>query len=182
MGLAVQLNCARHCEPRRQNGQSKPFSRSRRAAGFLWYFLSRRKKVLSPSGRQTHRPRRSRRVKYRRGNLRHSCRALMQAGGFPLAPCTPLARRKKSANAPLDANLTPVPESARQAPDRDSHTTKLAFLAACKGLSSGQTIGATCTAVRPARCLPELPQMPSFSFQHCTEIFPSRQDFPSSVR
>ena len=26
MVLAIQLNCARRCEPRRQNGQSKPFS------------------------------------------------------------------------------------------------------------------------------------------------------------
>ena len=48
--IAIQLHCARHCEPRRQNGQSKPFSRSRRAACFLWYFLSRRKKVRSPLG------------------------------------------------------------------------------------------------------------------------------------
>ena len=182
MGLAVQLNCARHCEPRRQNGQSKPFSRSRRAAGFLWYFLSRRKKVLSPSGRQTHRPRRSRRVKYRRGNLRHSCRALMQAGGFPLAPCTPLARRKKSANAPLDANLTPVPESARQAPDRDSHTTKLAFLAACKGLSSGQTIGAAYTAVRPPVVHPNSHGCHHSPSNHDTKLFLLMQYFPSSVR
>ena len=35
---------------------------SRRAACFLWYFLSLRKKVLPPSGRQPHHPRRSRRV------------------------------------------------------------------------------------------------------------------------
>ena len=32
MGLTVQLNCARRCEPHRQNGQWKPFSRRVSAA------------------------------------------------------------------------------------------------------------------------------------------------------
>ena len=41
----------------------KAFFPECRAAGFLWYFLSLRKKVLPSSGRQPHRPRRSRRVK-----------------------------------------------------------------------------------------------------------------------
>ena len=56
-------------QPRRGYRRPKPTARSdvgrlrsRRAACFLWYFLSLRKKVLSPSGRQPHRPRRSRRV------------------------------------------------------------------------------------------------------------------------
>ena len=30
--IAIQLHCERHCEPRRQNGQSKPFSRRVSAA------------------------------------------------------------------------------------------------------------------------------------------------------
>ena len=57
-------------QPRRGYRRPKPTARSdvgrlrsRRAACFLWYFLSLRKKVLPPSGRQPHRPRRSRRVK-----------------------------------------------------------------------------------------------------------------------
>ena len=56
-------------QPRRGYRRPKPTARSdvgrlrsRRAACFLWYFLSLRKKVLPPSGRQPHRPRRSRRV------------------------------------------------------------------------------------------------------------------------
>ena len=56
-------------QPRRGYRRPKPTAhsdvgrlRSRRAACFLWYFLSLRKKVLPPSGRQPHHPRRSRRV------------------------------------------------------------------------------------------------------------------------
>ena len=56
-------------QPRRGYRRPKPTARSdvgrlrsRRAARFLWYFLSLRKKVLPPSGRQPHHPRRSRRV------------------------------------------------------------------------------------------------------------------------
>ena len=55
-------------QPRRGYRRPKPAThsgagrKSRRAAGFLWYFLSLRKKVLPPAGRQPHRPRRSRRV------------------------------------------------------------------------------------------------------------------------
>ena len=55
-------------QPRRGYRRPKPAThsgagrKSCRAAGFLWYFLSLRKKVLPPSGRQPHRPRRSRRV------------------------------------------------------------------------------------------------------------------------
>ena len=61
-------------QPRRGYRRPKPTARSdvgrlrsRRAACFLWYFLSLRKKVLPPSGRQPHRPRRSRRVKLHPG-------------------------------------------------------------------------------------------------------------------
>ena len=56
-------------QPRRGYRRPKPAThsgagrKSCRAACFLWYFLSLRKKVLPPSGRQPHRPRRSRRVK-----------------------------------------------------------------------------------------------------------------------
>ena len=57
-------------QPRRGYRRPKPATRrgagrlwSRRAASFLWYFLSLRKKVLPLSGRQPHRPRRSRRIK-----------------------------------------------------------------------------------------------------------------------
>ena len=56
-------------QPRRGYRRPKPTAhsdvgrlRSRRAACFLWYLLSLRKKVLPPSGRQPHHPRRSRRV------------------------------------------------------------------------------------------------------------------------
>ena len=55
-------------QPRRGYRRPKPAThsgagrKSCRAACFLWYFLSLRKKVLPPSGRQPHRPRRSRRV------------------------------------------------------------------------------------------------------------------------
>ena len=55
-------------QPRRGYRRPKPAThsgagrKSCRAAGFLWYFLSLRKKVLPPAGRQPHRPRRSRRV------------------------------------------------------------------------------------------------------------------------
>ena len=62
-------------QPRRGYRRPKPTARSdvgrlrsRRAAGFLWYFLSLRKKVLPPSGQQPHLSRRSRRVMPRRGN------------------------------------------------------------------------------------------------------------------
>ena len=48
--LAVQLCCARHSEPRRQNGQYRAFSRSRRAAGFLLHTF------LSPSKEKCERP------------------------------------------------------------------------------------------------------------------------------
>ena len=53
-------------QPRRGYRRPKPAThsgagrKSCRAAGFLWYFLSLRKKVLPSSGRQPHRPRRSR--------------------------------------------------------------------------------------------------------------------------
>ena len=56
-------------QPRRGYRRPKPAThsgagrKSCRAACFLWYFLSLRKKVLPPSGRQPHQPRRSRRVR-----------------------------------------------------------------------------------------------------------------------
>ena len=54
-----------------------------------------------------------------------------KAGGFPLAPCTPSGSQRANGE-------------------------KLCACGRTKGLSSGQTIGAARTAVRPACCLPEL--------------------------
>ena len=65
--------------------------------------------------------------------------------------CTLFFRhRKKSVSAPWDGKSQSAPESARQAPTGES------LCGASRGLSSGQTIGAVRTAVRPACCLPEL--------------------------
>ena len=67
----------------------KAFFPECRAAGFLWYFLSLRKKVLPSSGRQPHRPRRSRRVKPEEkiitAKLAHSaaCSGLSTPSGTP---------------------------------------------------------------------------------------------------
>ena len=181
MGLAVQLNCARHCEPRRQNGQSKPFSRSRRAAGFLWYFLSLRKKVLPPSGRQPHRSRRSRRVKYRHGNLRHSCRALMQAEAFR-SPLHPFGPSKEKCERPMGRKTHFRAGIGASSPRRWIFPSRTAAPRRLREtfLRANNRRGLHCRA--SARCSPELPRVSSFSFQHCTEFFPSRQDFPSSVR
>ena len=67
--------------------------------------------------------------------------------------CTLFFRhRKKSVSAPWDGQSQSAPESARHSPPGQG-------VCACgrtKGLSSGQTIGAARTAVRPACCLPEL--------------------------
>ena len=67
-------------QPRRGYRRPKPTARSdvgrlrsRRAACFLWYFLSLRKKVLPPSGRQPHHSRRSRRVRPQSGKWVCAC-------------------------------------------------------------------------------------------------------------
>ena len=94
-------------QPRRGYRRPKPATRSgvgrlwsRRAAGFLWYFLSLRKKVRSPWGRQPHRSRRSRRVKPLAGApLRQSWLFPSLTVGFPRGkqsaraalPCAPIA-------------------------------------------------------------------------------------------
>ena len=58
------------------------------------------KESTTPSGRQPHRPRRSRRVTPpARVPLRTSWRTLMLAGGFPLAPC-PLRFARRSKRTP----------------------------------------------------------------------------------
>ena len=58
------------------------------------------KESTTPSGRQPHRPRRSRRVTHpARVPLRTSWRTLMLAGGFPLAPC-PLRFARRSKRTP----------------------------------------------------------------------------------
>ena len=94
-------------QPRRGYRRPKPTAHSdvgrlwsRRAAGFLWYFLSLRKKVRSPWGRQPHRSRRSRRVKPLAGApLRQSWLFPSLTVGFPRGkqsaraalPCAPIA-------------------------------------------------------------------------------------------
>ena len=71
--------------------------------------------------------------------------------------CTLFFRhRKKSVSAPWDGQSQSAPESARQALPGEFLTAKLLLIDASRGLSSGQTIGASRTAVRPACCLPEL--------------------------
>ena len=67
-------------QPRRGYRRPKPTARSdvgrlrsRRAACFLWYFLSLRKKVLPLSGRQPHHSRRSRRVRPQSGQWVCAC-------------------------------------------------------------------------------------------------------------
>ena len=77
----------------------------------------------------------------------------MQAGWLSARPPAPPSdRHPKQSSAPWDGQSQSAPESARQ-PHRGRG------VCACgrtKGLSSGQTIGAVRTAVRPACCLPEL--------------------------
>ena len=72
--------------------------------------------------------------------------------------CTLFFRhRKKSVNAPWDGKSQSAPESARQAPSKGNFLRQSCLLSMqCRGLSSGQTIGAARTAVRSACCLPEL--------------------------
>ena len=77
-------------QPRRGYRRPKPTAhsdvgrlRSRRAACFLWYFLSLRKKVLPRSGRQPHHSRRSRRV--RPPNRGKGYAPAGTPKGFPLA-------------------------------------------------------------------------------------------------
>ena len=86
----------------------KAFFPECRAAGFLWYFLSLRKKVLPSSGRQPHRPRRSRRVKPKEkiitAKLAHSA-ACREAFRSPYQ-----VRLSKKVNATLRAeNSTAAP-------------------------------------------------------------------------
>ena len=94
-----------------------------------------------------------------------------QRGGPPLeSPCRwlslVLSFASKESTSPFGAAAPPfAPESARHAPGRGSHTAKLTFLAACRRLSSGQTIGAARTAVRSAGCLPELRVISAFGGQ-----------------
>ena len=117
-------------------------------------FASKESTIPRRGGSPIH-SRRSRRVRPPpRGNfLRQSCLSSCKQGGFPLAPLHPLRIATRSNRAPLRAaSPSPAPETARQAPSG-------AEVCACgrtKGLSSGQTIDAARTAVRPACCLPEL--------------------------
>ena len=103
-------------QPRRGYRRPKPTAhsdvcrlRSRRAACFLWYFLSLRKKVLPPSGRQPQRSRRSRRVDppdgifYSTVGL-HRCLQRLSTRLYPLRV------------ALWNDNTQPAPESARRSP------------------------------------------------------------------
>ena len=89
----------------------KAFFPECRAAGFLWYFLSLRKKVLPSSGRQPHRPRRSRRVK----PPQPSWRIALLAVGFPLPP-----EHRKSVSTTMVWQVPSVP--GRVAIHRCLHT------------------------------------------------------------
>ena len=103
-----------------------------RAAGFLWYFLSLRKKVLPPSGRQPHRPRRSRRVNPPGGGRRFAPAGAPK--GFPLAlwkPSSTESRRETHKTASPNSR-----RSRRAKPQTDFFTAKLAYTAACRGLSA----------------------------------------------
>ena len=118
MGLTVQLNCARRCEPRRQNGHKRAFSRSRRAAGFLLHtFLSPSKeKCERPIGRQVPLPRRSRRV------ILHPGKGVCSRGltkGLSARPLETFGHRswREPRGTP---NPTPQPESTHQAPSSES--------------------------------------------------------------
>ncbi len=102
-------------QPRRGYRRPKPTARSdvgrlrsRRAACFLWYFLSLRKKVRPPSGRKPHCSRRSRRVNPLESvSFRQSWRTLMLTVGFPLAPCSPLDRLPVQINNPMELQVPP---------------------------------------------------------------------------
>ena len=102
-------------QPRRGYRRPKPTARSdvgrlrsRRAACFLWYFLSLRKKVRPPSGRKPHCSRRSRRVNPPESvSFRQSWRTLMLTVGFPLAPCSPLDRLPVQINNPMELQVPP---------------------------------------------------------------------------
>ena len=95
-------------QPRRGYRRPKPTARSdvgrlrsRRAACFLWYFLSLRKKVLPLSGRQPHHSRRSRRVDPPAGEPHHetirsfSCVPPPQ-GGSPTVPAGAMGMRLRA--------------------------------------------------------------------------------------
>ena len=156
-------------QPRRGYRRPKPTARSdvgrlrsRRAACFLWYFLSRRKKVLSPSGRQPHRPRRSRRVNPPAGELYHEAIRSFSCARPPRGG-SPTIRAGVGASIPRQGSRIMRQSGAFHA-SRPLRAAALPFppgqwVCACgrtKGLSSGQTIGAVRTAVRSACCLPEL--------------------------
>ena len=127
-----QSCCARHNEPRRQNGQYRAFSRSRRAAGFLLHtFLSPPKeKCERPMGRQ---------VPIRAGVgasspikgefLRQSCLLLMPAGGFPLAPLHPFGSPLEAIERPIGLQALPSRRSRRVRPrQRGISSAKLSLV------------------------------------------------------
>ena len=97
-------------QPRRGYRRPKPAThsgagrKSCRAACFLWYFLSLRKKVLPSSGRKSLRPRRSRRVNPRKGvSLQHSHCIQWLADDFPR--CKQSADKQKTSPSFFPENL-----------------------------------------------------------------------------
>ena len=133
-------------QPRRGYRRPKPTARSdvgrlrsRRAACFLWYFLSLRKKVRLPSGRKPHCSRRSRRVMQPAGDcFRPSWCIASQAGAFPRGKqparlalsCTPFAAYLNSELFPLVTFRTHRRRVSAAANENDQHVqnTRWSFL------------------------------------------------------
>ena len=97
-----------------------------------------------------------------------SCHASRVA--FRSPPCTPFG-------SPTEAIARPIGLQALLPRRGDLLTAKLSPIAASRGLSSGQTIGAARTAVRSACCLPErpgtrFPPVPQFPPFRRNEPFP----------
>ena len=168
-------------QPRRGYRRPKPATRSgagrlwsRRAACFLWYFLSLRKKVLPPSGRKPHCSRRSRRV-----NPPESARQSPGVGFLPAKlahidayswlSARPLQPFGSSAGANQQPNgaASPTPRRSRRVspPGWGMLPAKSTYTDTDRGSSSGQTTGAACTVVYSVRCLAERRAVPLGNFQ-----------------
>ena len=160
-------------QPRRGYRRPKPAThsgagrKSCRAACFLWYFLSLRKKVRPPSGRKPHCSRRSRRVNPPESvSFRQSWRTLMLTVGFPLAPCSPLDRLPVQINNPMELQVPPRAVVGASAPGWGMLPAKSTYTDTDRGSSSGQTTGAACTVVCSVRCLSELRAVPLGNLQN----------------
>ena len=91
--LAVQLCCARHCElPLSKMGNKGLFPGVAVPLAFFCtlFFRHRKKSVSAPwDGKSLSAPESARQSPPKGIFLRQGCQLLLQAGGFPLAPCTP---------------------------------------------------------------------------------------------